>query len=228
MKPLLLTALGNPLVDAPFGRRGDDVELRCVPALPTAGTLELDRPTVLALDRSLVASAGEGALVQLRSLAGLIAIVGIGDASEREPGEQFPSDVLTSFIPGDATAGTRAAAFRGAFRHAAALVAIRRARSAAVDRTRELAELSAIGMALTTERDLGSLLGLILSHARRVTGADAGSLYLVERDEDGAPSRLRFPARRTIHSLPCPSPRTRFRSTTRVSPATQPPPVVRS
>jgi len=201
MKPLLLTALGNPLDDAPFGRRIDDVEVRRVPALPTAGALDLDRPTVLALDRALVASAGEGAAAQLRSLAGLIAIVGIGDASDREPGEAFPGDVLTSFIPGDATAGTRAAAFRGAFRHAAALVTIRRARSTAVDRTRELAELSAIGMALTTERDLGSLLGLILSHARRVTGADAGSLYLVERDEDGAPVQLRFASSQN-HSLP--------------------------
>ncbi|MBW8769481.1 MAG: GAF domain-containing protein [Gemmatimonadetes bacterium] len=201
MKPLLLTALGNPLVDAPFGRRVDDVEVRCIPALPTAGALELDRPTVLALDRALIASAGDGAVAQLRSLAGLIAIVGIGDASDREPGDDFPGDVLTSFIPGDATAGTRAAAFRGAFRHAAALVAIRRARSTAVDRTRELAELSAIGMALTTERDLGALLGLILSHARRVTGADAGSLYLVERDEDGAPVQLRFASSQN-HSLP--------------------------
>jgi HD-GYP domain-containing protein (c-di-GMP phosphodiesterase class II) len=201
MKPLLLTALGNPLVDAPLARRGDDVEVRAIPALPTAGTLDLDRPTVLALDRALIASAGEGATVQLRSLAGLIAIVGIGDASDREPGDQFPGDFLTSFIPGDATAGTKHAAFRGAFRHAAALVAIRRARSAAVDRTRELAELSAIGMALTTERDLGSLLSLILSHARRVTGADAGSLYLVERDDDGAPTRLRFASSQN-HSLP--------------------------
>jgi len=190
MKPLLLTAIGNPLVDAPFGRRIDDVEVRAIPALPTAGTLELDRPIVLALDRALLASAGEGAAAQLKSLAGLIAIVGIGCSSDREPGEHFPGDVLTSFIPGDATAGARAVAFRGAFRHAAALVAIRHARSTAVDRTRELAELSAIGMALTTERDLGSLLGLILSHARRVTGADAGSLYLVERDDDGAHTRL--------------------------------------
>ena len=176
MKPLLLTALGNPLVDAPLGRRGDDVEVRAIPALPTAGTLDLDRPIVLALDRSLIASAGEGAVPQLKSLAGLIAIVGIGGASDREPGEQFHGDVLTSFIPGDATPGTRAAAFRGAFRHAAALVAIRRARSTAVDRTRELAELSAIGMALTTERDLGSLLGLILSHSRPETAAEPGSL----------------------------------------------------
>ena len=201
MKPLLLTAIGNPLVDAPFGRRIDDVEVRAIPALPTAGTLELDRPIVLALDRSLIASAGEAAAAQLKSLAGLIAIVGIGCSSDREPGEHFPGDVLTSFIPGDATAGARAVAFRGAFRHAAALVAIRHARSTAVDRTRELAELSAIGMALTTERDLGSLLGLILSHARRVTGADAGSLYLVERDDDGAPTRLRFASSQN-HSLP--------------------------
>ena len=201
MKPLLLTAIGNPLVDAPFGRRIDDVEVRAIPALPTAGTLELDRPIVLALDRSLIASAGEAAAAQLKSLAGLIAIVGIGCSSDREPGEHFPADVLTSFIPGDATAGARAVAFRGAFRHAAALVAIRHARSTAVDRTRELAELSAIGMALTTERDLGSLLGLILSHARRVTGADAGSLYLVERDDDGAPTQLRFASSQN-HSLP--------------------------
>jgi HD-GYP domain-containing protein (c-di-GMP phosphodiesterase class II) len=201
MKPLLLTALENPLLDVPLGRRADDVEVRGIPALPTASALELDRPTVLALDRSLIASAGESAAAQLRSLAGLIAIVGIGGPSDRDPDEQFPSDVLTSFVPGNATAGTRATAFRGAFRHAAALVAIRRARSTAVDRTRDLAELSAIGMALTTERDLGSLLGLILSHARRVTGADAGSLYLVERDDDGESTRLRFASSQN-HSLP--------------------------
>ena len=114
MKPLLLTALGNSLVDASLGRRGGDVEVRAIPALPTAGTLDLDRPIVLALDRSLIASAGEGAAAQLKSLAGLIAIVGIGGGSDREPGELFPVDVLTSFVPGDATAGTRAAAFRGA------------------------------------------------------------------------------------------------------------------
>jgi HD-GYP domain-containing protein (c-di-GMP phosphodiesterase class II) len=201
MKPLLLIALRHPLTDAPIGRRGDDVEVRRIPALPTAGALELDRPIVLALDRSLVASAGDGAAAQLRSLAGLIAIVGIGGSCDREPGELMPVEVLTSFIPGDATTGTRLAAFRGAFRHAAALVAVRNARSTAIERTRELAELSAIGMALTTERDLGSLLGLILSHARRVTGADAGSLYLVERDEDGAPVRLRFASSQN-YSLP--------------------------
>jgi HD-GYP domain-containing protein (c-di-GMP phosphodiesterase class II) len=201
MKPLLLTALENPLADAPLGRRGDDVEVRGIPVLPTLRAIDLERPTVLALDRSLIASAGEGAASQLRALAGLIAIVGVGGPGDDDPGETFPVDVLASFIPGGASPGTTRAAIRGAFRHAATLAAVRRARSAAVERTRELAELSAIGVALTTERDLGQLLGLILSHARRVTESDAGSLYLVERDEEGAPVRLRF-AQSQNHSLP--------------------------
>src|SRR5437868_13658148 len=98
MKPLLLTAHGNPQLAAPFGRRGDDIEVRGIPALPTVRALDLDRPTVLALDRSLIASAGTGADEQLRALAGLVAIVGIGDAGEAEPGRNFP-DLLTSFIP---------------------------------------------------------------------------------------------------------------------------------
>ena len=201
MKPLLLTAVENPLWDAPIGRRGDDVEVCRIPALPTPRAIDLERPTVLALDRSLIASAGEGAAAQLRALAALIAIVGVGSPGDVEPGNAFPMDVLASFIPGGASPGTAVAAFRGAFRHAAALAAVRHARSAAVERTRELAELGAIGIALTAERDLGKLLALILSHARRVTESDAGSLYLVERDERGAPARLRF-AHSQNHSLP--------------------------
>ncbi|MEO6527962.1 MAG: HD domain-containing phosphohydrolase [Gemmatimonadaceae bacterium] len=200
MKPLLLTAHGNSRSAAPFGRRGDDIEVRGIPSLPTVSALELDRPTVLALDRAMIASAGAGATAQLRALSGLIAIVGVGDAGDAEPGDNFP-DMLTSFIPGGATTGMRVAAFRGAFRHAAALVAVRNARATASERTRERAELSAIGVALTTERDLTRLLELILSHARRVTQSDAGSLYLVEREEPGEPARLRF-AQSQNHSLP--------------------------
>lgn len=49
----------------------------------------------------------------------------------------------------------------------------------------ELTELNKIGMALMSERDPEQLLGLILTQARSLTGSDAGSLYLVEEDEDG-------------------------------------------
>ncbi len=46
----------------------------------------------------------------------------------------------------------------------------------------ELGELIEIARALTTERELDKLLWLILEKARFITGADAGSLYVVEGD----------------------------------------------
>jgi HD-GYP domain-containing protein (c-di-GMP phosphodiesterase class II) len=57
----------------------------------------------------------------------------------------------------------------------------------------ELGELIEIARALTTEREIDRLLNLILEKARFVTGADAGSMYIVEGD-DPSPSRrtLRF------------------------------------
>jgi len=49
----------------------------------------------------------------------------------------------------------------------------------------QLRELNKIGMALMSERDPDRLLGLILTQARRLTGSDAGSLYLVEENDAG-------------------------------------------
>jgi HD-GYP domain-containing protein (c-di-GMP phosphodiesterase class II) len=191
MKPLLLTALGRTISAAPLGRRGDDVEVRRVPALPTARALDLDRPTVIVLDRALLASAGDDD-GRLRELASMAALVGLGDAGEVEPPRDFPVELLTSFIGGDAPAGAVIAALRGAFRHAGSIVAERRARDAAEQRAKELGELTAIGVALSTQRDLHTLLEMILTQARRLTSSDAGSLYLVERDEGGQPRHLRF------------------------------------
>jgi HD-GYP domain-containing protein (c-di-GMP phosphodiesterase class II) len=63
----------------------------------------------------------------------------------------------------------------------------------------ELGELVNIARAMTTERDVNKLLGVILEKSRFVTGADAGSIYVVEETEpspDGASgqeSRLRGP-----------------------------------
>jgi len=59
----------------------------------------------------------------------------------------------------------------------------------AADRERE--KLNEIGVALSAERDVSSLLRLILEKAREITLADAGSLYLVEEAPDGQKS-LRF------------------------------------
>src|SRR2546425_6129984 len=51
-----------------------------------------------------------------------------------------------------------------------------------LDRTRLLEELLEIGIALTSERDLGALLERILSQARRFTRAEAGTVFLREGD----------------------------------------------
>jgi len=58
-----------------------------------------------------------------------------------------------------------------------------------------LAQLVATSRALASERDIGKLLALILESCRQVTGADAGSVYVIEdEDADGnpVPKRLRF------------------------------------
>jgi len=46
-----------------------------------------------------------------------------------------------------------------------------------------LKELNDIGIALSRERDLNSLLETILVAAKRITNADAGTLYLYEPDQ---------------------------------------------
>jgi HD-GYP domain-containing protein (c-di-GMP phosphodiesterase class II) len=50
----------------------------------------------------------------------------------------------------------------------------------------EVAELLAASRALSSERDIRKLLTLILEKTRQVTGADAGSVYVLEEDESGA------------------------------------------
>ena len=49
------------------------------------------------------------------------------------------------------------------------------------DNAATLKALNEIGMALSAERDPARLLDLILSRARHLVAADAGSLYLVEK-----------------------------------------------
>ncbi len=71
---------------------------------------------------------------------------------------------------------------------------VRQLESALSRKGEELSELNKIGVALSAERDIDTLLELILSKSREITGADAGSLYLVERARTGEPAGdlLRF------------------------------------
>ncbi len=56
----------------------------------------------------------------------------------------------------------------------------------------ENSELLQVGIALSAERDNDKLLSYILRQLRQITRADAGTLYLVERDETKEVQQLRF------------------------------------
>jgi HD-GYP domain-containing protein (c-di-GMP phosphodiesterase class II) len=195
----------NPLVLVPVGRTlagldGLGVEVQRVPLLPAAGTLDPERPTVIVLDRALAESAGDDR-GGIEVLAGVAALVGVGEPGETIPGPALPSDLLTGFVAGDAPVEAQRVAIRGALRHSASLVAARRATRRENRSAEDLHELTRIGVALSTERDLFTLLEMILDQARRLSNSDAGSLYLVERDPEGKPTQLRFKLAQN-HTLP--------------------------
>ncbi len=62
----------------------------------------------------------------------------------------------------------------------------------------ELGELINIARAMTTERDVNKLLGVILEKSRFVTGADAGSIYVVEHAEETTDAQSDEPARSMV------------------------------
>ena len=87
-----------------------------------------------------------------------IAVLVLGDQADLAP---------------DLPAGPMLSALQAGFRESAALLVATRARQ-------ERDELVEIGIKLSTEKNYHTLLGEILVQARRVTGAEGGSLYLVE------------------------------------------------
>ncbi|HPP95216.1 MAG TPA: HD domain-containing phosphohydrolase [Spirochaetota bacterium] len=60
-----------------------------------------------------------------------------------------------------------------------------------IDAQRDQSDLIDIGRALSAEKDMDKLLRLILYLSKKITGADGGSIYLVEEDPSGK-RRLRF------------------------------------
>src|SRR5438128_3157087 len=148
-----------------------------------------DRPTVLLLD------ADSRSTFPLDVLRGFVdagaSVVALGRPGDEDVPEALPTELLSGFVRHPAGARQLLIAIRAGFREAAARAETGRARAEAALRSREIGELTRIGVALGTERDLKTLLDLILTQARRITQSDAGSLYLVETSEQGA-RRLRF------------------------------------
>jgi HD-GYP domain-containing protein (c-di-GMP phosphodiesterase class II) len=104
-------------------------------------------------------------------------------------GRQGPS--VFAYLASGASRGVVERTLEAAFQNIELSERERAARESLKIAEREREELNQIGMALSTQRDISSLLSLILSKAREITGADAGSLYLVDEEAEGR-RHLRF------------------------------------
>ena len=153
------------------------------------------------LDRALVEGAGSDRAL-LTELSAQAALVGVGENGETEPPDVFPAELLSGYFAADTPLAAARVTLHGALRHAAALVAAQRATRLEGRSASDVAELSRIGVALSTERDLLALLDLILSQARRLSSADAGSLYLVERHDHASPTLRQARAESLFPNLP--------------------------
>lgn len=174
----------SPIGDAITAERIEVVTLEG-PADLTVG----DRPSVLLLDSQGPESLTEDELRRFVNDGGAIVSLGADDDDD-VPGT-VPDSLLSGFVSAPLTTRKILIALRAGYRDAAGRAETQRLRRETATRTRELSEMTAIGMALATERDYHALLELILSQARQLTGADAGSLYLVE-GEEGEERQLRF------------------------------------
>ena len=98
---------------------------------------------------------------------------------------------IFAYLPEKASRTVLESTLAAAFENIELAAREREAREELQRAEREMEELNRIGVALSSTRDIQTLLNLILQKAREVTSADAGSLYLVEEVTD-AERRLRF------------------------------------
>jgi HD-GYP domain-containing protein (c-di-GMP phosphodiesterase class II) len=154
-----------------------------------------ERPTVFLLDPS---HRSAFPLDVLRAFVdGGGAILAVGREGEVDVPPEMPAELLGGFVRHGAGPRELLIALRAGFREGAARGDAARARAEVALRSREIGELTRIGVALGTERNLKTLLDLILTQARGITSSDAGSLYLVETTPAGA-RQLRFRVAQTF------------------------------
>jgi len=188
MKFVLLHGAAWEPGDARAALDAEGIERRIVTG--TAPVVVDDQPTVLLLDETLrhvLGPAGVRAIADAGATVVALGAVGETDLPPDLPGAELVSGFLRH------PPGTRQlfAALKAALREAALRQEAARQRAEAAARSREIAELTRIGVALSTERDYQVLLDLILEQARRISQADGGSLYLVEGRDTPSP-KLRF------------------------------------
>ncbi len=184
-RAVLYHGSGFPLVELRPALEAEQVECRLLTHSLVEPAAVPEAPVVIVLEASL---AGLGdPRPALARLPAWVAVVAVDEAAERLAADAGRALLV---LPEGSSGERTLRILRAAFRHAAAGLTAARAERELARTRNELNELTRIGMALMTERDPDRLLVEILDQAQRLTGSDAGSLYLLERADDEA--RLRF------------------------------------
>jgi HD-GYP domain-containing protein (c-di-GMP phosphodiesterase class II) len=124
-------------------------------------------------------------------------------ATDEQVEAQANNERVMLTLPESGKADAKLRVLRAAYQLSAAKLNAERIERELARSRIELNELHRIGMALMTERDPDKLLVRILEQARRLTHSDAGSLYLVESDEeDGKRLRFKLTQNDTLPDLP--------------------------
>lgn len=165
-----------------------------IEALPfRASELRLDPSdvAVLLLDRPIH---GEIALPPPEGIGEAADRIGVIVVGERSGAvDSFWTSHVYFSLPDGVPEHHLARAIRSVFRFLEERTASAAARRGLAERNRDVENLNRIGISLAAETDPHALLTQFLRRARDLTQADAGSLYLIERGEDGS-ERLRFKA----------------------------------
>jgi HD-GYP domain-containing protein (c-di-GMP phosphodiesterase class II) len=140
-------------------------------------------PAVLVADHK---SGGLGLPPRLRRNGKGFRIIGVissggGSPKRRATHRAGKAPSVFAYLPRQAPRGIVESTLAAAFQNIELAERERAARQALKIAQREREELNQIGAALSSQRDISALLSLILAKAREITGADAGSLYLVEK-----------------------------------------------
>lgn len=147
-------------------------------------TLGAEEIGIVLYDRSLSGALEGPPPGEIGQSADRIGVLLVGDS----PGaiDPFWSARHYFSLPETSSSEHVARAVRSLFRVLEERAVSARARRALADRTEEIRALVDVGVALSAQRNLDALLEMILSRARALTRADAGSLYLLE-EHSGVP-----------------------------------------
>ena len=167
---------GRPVGELLFLLPEERLESR--PLRPDSLSLASDEVAIVLLDPSLAGALTTPPAVELGQGADRIGVVLLGEKSGGL--DPFWSARLYFSLPEAASPEHLARAVKSLFRILEDRTLSARARLALADRTGEIRALVDVGVALAAERDRDQLLETILSRARALTHADAGSLYLIE------------------------------------------------